>query len=95
MVYDVTERSSFTACRSYLGELRRETHADTVIMLVGNKIDLDGRSVTQDEADALAEEFSARSLFISAKSGAFVDDLLAEASNAMLVLYHALHPLHD
>lgn len=40
LVYDVTRQVTFTSCSKWVEEVRQGASADTVIMLVGNKVDL-------------------------------------------------------
>ncbi|KAI7893642.1 Rab11A, rab family GTPase [Mucor mucedo] len=52
LVYDITKRDSFSGISRWLNELRiNEAHPDSIIMLIGNKSDLEkDRAVTQEEA---------------------------------------------
>ena len=50
VVYAINNRASFTAVERWLAEVRAHGSADMVIILVGNKNDLDGeREVTVEE----------------------------------------------
>ncbi|GAA5812994.1 hypothetical protein MFLAVUS_006460 [Mucor flavus] len=57
LVYDITKRESFTSISRWLNELKiNEAHPDSIIMLIGNKSDLDSkRKVSQQEAMDYAE----------------------------------------
>ena len=57
LVYDITRRSTYNHLTSWLTDARNLTHPNTVIMLVGNKMDLeDQREVSYNDAAAFAEE---------------------------------------
>lgn len=57
LVYDVTKRPTFEHIPRWLDELRAHADRNIVIMLVGNKIDLqDQRSVTTEEAKEFAQK---------------------------------------
>ena len=54
IVYDITNRTSFSNVERWLRELKENT-SDTIITLVGNKIDLRHlRAVTSEEGSDLA-----------------------------------------
>lgn len=56
LVYDVTNGTSFKNVSRWLSELRENAPGDIVVMLVGNKIDLDHiRAVPTATAKAFAE----------------------------------------
>ena len=51
LLFDVTKKTSFMACKNYLEEVRNNSDKKCVIYLVGNKIDLENeREVTNEEA---------------------------------------------
>ena len=57
LLFDVTKRSSFNACKNYLEEVRINSDKKCVIYLVGNKIDLaDERQITKEEAEDFAKK---------------------------------------
>ena len=52
LLFDVTKRSSFIACKNYLEEVRINSDKDCVVYLIGNKIDLkDEREVTTKQGE--------------------------------------------
>lgn len=57
LVYDITNRESFSALANWLSDARTLASPNIVILLVGNKKDLDGeREVTFLEASRFAQE---------------------------------------
>lgn len=57
LVYDCTRRSTFNHLTSWLTDARNMTNPNTVIMLIGNKSDLDSqRDVQYEEASKFADE---------------------------------------
>jgi Ras-related protein Rab-2A len=56
LVYDVSKRSTFRDCGRWLDEARQNAHPDVVIMLIGNKCDLENREVPFDEGAAWARD---------------------------------------
>eukprot|EP01120_Amphizonella_sp_Union-15-10_P016528 TRINITY_DN8762_c0_g1_i2.p1 TRINITY_DN8762_c0_g1~~TRINITY_DN8762_c0_g1_i2.p1 ORF type:complete len:225 (-),score=42.05 TRINITY_DN8762_c0_g1_i2:95-721(-) len=75
LVYDITRRSTFNHLTSWLTDTRNLTNPNTVIMLIGNKKDMEShRDVTHEEAKAFAEENGIIFLEASAKTGEKVED---------------------
>uniref|UniRef100_A0A6B2LI62 Ras-related protein Rab-14 n=1 Tax=Arcella intermedia TaxID=1963864 RepID=A0A6B2LI62_9EUKA len=75
LVYDITRRSSFTHLSGWLSDCRNLTNPQTVIMLIGNKIDIeDSRQVETKEAQEWATENGLLFLETSAKTGQNIED---------------------
>lgn len=57
-MYDITKRDSFTSISRWLDEFNiNEAHPESIIMLVGNKSDLEKRrAISEEEAKAFAEK---------------------------------------
>jgi Ras-related protein Rab-8A len=55
LVYDVTRKDTFENIRNWYKEISR-SEKDVILMLIANKIDLDGRVVTTEEGKAMAIE---------------------------------------
>lgn len=69
LVYDITRRSTFQRIQNWLSDARRLTSANTVMMMIGNKSDLEEqRDVSYEDAKALADENNLMFLECSAKS---------------------------
>ncbi len=57
LLFDVTKKSSFIACKNYLEEVRMNSEKKCIVYLVGNKIDLvNERQITKEEAEAFAQQ---------------------------------------
>lgn len=76
LVYDITRRDTFNHLTQWLKEARQNSsHQDMVIMLIGNKSDLDHRrQVTQKEGQQFAEQNGLIFLETSAKTAANVNE---------------------
>ena len=56
LLFDVTKKSSFMACKNYLEEVRMNSEKKCVVYLVGNKIDLEKeRKISKEEAESFAK----------------------------------------
>jgi len=76
VVYDVTNRASFLNSAKWIEDVRGERGSDVVIMLVGNKTDLQGkRQVSPEEGEKKAEEDGLLFIECSAKGGYNVKNL--------------------
>ncbi|XP_066995081.2 ras-related protein Rab-43 isoform X1 [Anabrus simplex] len=77
IVYDITKRSSFLSLQRWIEEVRRYTASNVMLVLVGNKCDLESlREVEFAEAEAMCE-YIPEILFVleaSAKENTNVDD---------------------
>lgn len=75
LVYDTTSRDSFNALSAWLNDARTLASPNIVILLVGNKKDLEeARAVTMLEASNFAQENELIFLETSAKTGDNVEE---------------------
>ena len=75
LVYDVTRRATYNHLTSWLTDARNLTNPNTVIVLIGNKVDMEEqRDVSYEEAAAFAKENDLIFLETSAKSGQNVEE---------------------
>eukprot|EP00906_Rhabdomonas_costata_P034699 RCo048809 len=74
LVYDITSRESYNQLARWLTDARNLTNPNTVMMLVGTKVDLeDKREVSYEEALRFAEENGLVLFETSAKTGRNVE----------------------
>lgn len=75
LVYDITRRETFNHLTRWLEETRQNASQEMVIMLIGNKSDLDHRrQVTKEEGEQFAKEHGLIFLETSAKTAANVEE---------------------
>jgi len=75
LVYDITRRETFSHLTRWLEEARQNAHQNMVIMLIGNKSDLDHRrQVSVEEGKKFADEHGLIFLETSAKTAANVEE---------------------
>ncbi|MDP2436168.1 MAG: GTP-binding protein [archaeon] len=85
LVYDITSRDSYNRVSSWLADARSLANPDIVIVLVGNKADLDdSREVTFLEASRFAQENDLIFLESSAHSGEGVTEVFSKCSRRVL-----------
>ncbi|KNB44039.1 GTP-binding protein [Blastocystis sp. subtype 4] len=76
LVYDITRRETFTQLTKWLTEARENGSSNMVIMLIGNKSDLNHRrTVSTEEGAKFAEENGLIFLETSAKTAANVEEV--------------------
>jgi len=74
LVYDITRRETFNHLTRWLEEARKNSSSNMVIMLIGNKSDLDGRrAVSVREGEDFARENGLIFMETSAKTAANVE----------------------
>ncbi|KAI8074819.1 rab protein 6 [Gongronella butleri] len=84
VVYDITNRASFTNTSKWIDDVRAERGNDVIIVLVGNKTDLnDKRQVTIEEGETKAREYNIMFIETSAKAGYNVKALFRKIGNAL------------
>jgi len=75
LVYDITRRETFNHLTRWLEEARQNANQSMVIMLIGNKSDLDHRrQVSKEEGEKFAAENNLIFLETSAKTAANVEE---------------------
>ncbi|XP_035694404.1 ras-related protein Rab-37-like isoform X3 [Branchiostoma floridae] len=74
LLYDVTNKTSFDNIRAWLSEIHEYAQQDVVIMLLGNKADMQAeRVVKREEGEKLARDFGIAFMETSAKTGLNVE----------------------
>ncbi|XP_036068248.1 ras-related protein RABE1d-like [Oryzias melastigma] len=85
-VYDITDSLSFTAVRGWMDSVKEKMSDGTVLMLMGNKLDLSHhtREVTTAEGRRLAEQYEALFYECSAKTGRNMDELMIHLAEILI-----------
>ena len=90
LVYDITRRETFNHLTRWLEEARQNANGSMVIMLVGNKGDLDHRrQVSREEGEKFAQENGLIFLETSAKTAANVEEAFINTATKIYVTQHA------
>jgi len=85
LVYDITDRESFTKVQNWVKELKKIVGDDIIIVIAGNKGDLEkNRQVPEADADAYAQSVGATHFKTSAKSGMGVEELFLSLTRRLL-----------
>lgn len=84
VVYDVTNRQSFINTQKWIDDVRAERGEDVIIVLVGNKTDLnEKRQVSVEEGEKKAKEHKTIFVETSAKAGQNVKSLFRKIALAL------------
>ncbi|KAK5619523.1 hypothetical protein CRENBAI_013908 [Crenichthys baileyi] len=86
-LYDITHPPSFGAVRGWMDSVKDKMSEGTVLMLLGNKLDLadnKNREVTKAEGERLAEHYQALFYECSAKTGDNMDELMVHLAEMLV-----------
>jgi len=84
IVYDITDRNSFTKAKNWIIEVKRQANENVVIALVGNKLDLESkRSVENQEAKLFANENNLLFMETSAKTAINVIEVFTSIATCL------------
>eukprot|EP01120_Amphizonella_sp_Union-15-10_P000749 TRINITY_DN1077_c0_g1_i1.p1 TRINITY_DN1077_c0_g1~~TRINITY_DN1077_c0_g1_i1.p1 ORF type:complete len:201 (-),score=25.82 TRINITY_DN1077_c0_g1_i1:126-728(-) len=84
LVYDITRRESFDKLSEWLDDCRKYSNSNIVIILIGNKCDLEGnRQVSIEEGEQFAKRNGLTFMETSAKSSQNVEDAFINTANAI------------
>jgi len=85
IVYDVTDKESFSAVEKWHKEIIEHAGKDTPVVLVGNKIDMGiDRQVPTADGEELAEKLGTQFLESSAKTGESVQQMFVDATQSAM-----------
>ena len=74
LVYNITDESSFLAVNDWIKEIKKY-EVNPIIVLVGQKCDLENRIISEERGRELANELGVEFFEISAKTGYNVEEL--------------------
>ena len=74
LVYNITDESSFLAVNDWIKEIKKY-EVNPIIVLVGQKCDLENRIINEERGRELANELGVEFFEISAKTGYNVEEL--------------------
>jgi len=81
LVYDITRRETFEHLTMWLEDCRKYSNQNIVIMLIGNKCDLENkRAVSREEGEAFAKQHGVTFLETSAKTAENVEQAFLDTA---------------
>ncbi|XP_048363305.1 ras-related protein Rab-2A [Sphaerodactylus townsendi] len=81
LVYDITRRDTFNHLTTWLEDARQHSNSNMVIMLIGNKSDLESRrEVKKEEGEAFAQEHGLIFMETSAKTACNVEEAFIDTA---------------
>ena len=84
MMFDVTNRTTFTNIENWLKTVSTNSSENVVVILVGNKTDLTERTVTQEEAEAVAEKHGISYVETSVRDNSNVSEPFLQLTKKLL-----------
>lgn len=81
VVYDITSMESFEGAKNWIKELQNHLSTETVLALVGNKIDLGNRKVPSQLASDYASDAGVIFKEVSAKADLNINELFQDIAN--------------
>lgn len=85
IVYDVTNKETFDNVPRWNQEVDHYLDPEATKIVVGNKSDLENRSVTKEDADEVCDNIGTQHHLVSAKSGSGVNDMFLALCRELLL----------
>lgn len=83
LIFDLTDQSSFNGLKNWIEDIKNSGEKYIEIILVGNKSDLENRTVTDSQAKRFAKENNFKYFETSAKEGSNILLIFEQLSKAM------------
>jgi small GTP-binding protein len=83
LVFDLTDDPTFDSLPNWVELFKQSSATGDLIVVVGNKLDLEDRHITREKAQAWCETQCFRYYEVSAKSGENIDLVFAEVAEAV------------
>jgi len=74
LVYSINDRRSFENIENWMKQISTSVDNDTVVILIGNKADVENREVEKSEGEKLADQYNIKFFETSAKTGQNVQE---------------------
>lgn len=84
LVYDVTDARTFQSLDYWVRELDEKVRDENMVLIIaGNKSDLPGKRVTEEQAKSFADNAGIRFFEVSAKSGTGINELFTSLAQQL------------
>ena len=87
LVFDITKNETFYGLKDWISSIKKNIDSQSIFMpiiILGNKIDLEGREVSTEDAEKFAKENNYKYFETSAKTGEGVDNAIREMVTLVL-----------
>ena len=85
LIYDITNKGSFNSIGKWMESIDEVSSANTKVILVGNKIDMEGeRQVTKEEGERRAKEYNIPFYETSCKNGININEVFSRITKEIL-----------
>ena len=84
IIYEVTSTISFESLNFYINEVKQKCGNDMPILVIGNKIDLDDRLISEEQGENYAKENNVEYIEISVKDNINIDESIVKIANKIM-----------
>ena len=84
LLFDLTNNNTFQNIKQWLSQIKEYSPSDCELILAGNKVDIQDRSVSKEEAMTLADEYKIQYIEISAKSNINVKEVFSSLYQSII-----------
>ena len=85
LVYDVTDESSYDKIRDWMDQIKNNTEGEDIgLVLLGNKCDIEPRSVTEAQGNKLAQELNINYFETSALTGQGIKEAFEQLTREIM-----------
>jgi len=92
LIFDITKRESFDKLEAWIKDIEDKVEEHTIKTLIGNKIDLEGRTATIDEMNEFAKKHSFDYYETSAKENKDVNTIFSDIIKKTYLKVKSLKP---
>ena len=84
IIYDVTSIISFNSLNFYIKEVKEKCGNDMPIIIIGNKIDLDDRLISEEEGEKYTKDNCVEYIEISVKNNINIDESIIKIAKKIM-----------
>jgi small GTP-binding protein len=87
VVFDLTKKDSLKSIREWNDRLKEVNHGEVIVVLIGNKLDLPNRRISEEQGEQTAAEIGAIYRETSAMTGYGISEVFEDACEEYVKLH--------